>query len=212
MLVNERVRQKIPVIQHFTHFGDQIAVTSSYRLQLAACALLIEHQERTEVDWGVVIDTKTLQGFAIPITAQDKELVIERLGEYRERLPTGRKFPIETPPAHACRYCPLSYPRREARLTQLGPHVLTPHLYDLKEVLPKLKNSQIVLHLPELQGAGKKIATYFIGEFRLSVGQSLRRPSRHSDCGDVFGWEPFHAFWEARIVRAYRAFKSRFHR
>ncbi len=98
MLVNERVRQKIPVIRHFTHFGNQIAVTSSHRLQLAACALLIENQEGTEVDWGVVIDAKSLRGFAVPIKAADKELVIERLGEYRELATHWSQVPDRTSP------------------------------------------------------------------------------------------------------------------
>ncbi len=212
VLVNERARQRIPVIQHFSHFGNQVALTSSYRLQLAASALLMEHQEGPGVDWGVVIDAKTLLGFAIPISAQDKERVIERLHEFREVIPSGHKFPIEPRSARVCRYCPLSYPRRESRLTQLGTQVLTPHLYDLKEVLPNLNNSQIVERLPELHGAGNTSATYFLGEFRLWIADSRRQPSRHSDCGDVFGWAPFHAFWESRLVKAYRAFKTRFNR
>lgn len=212
MLVNERVRQRIPVIQHFSHFGNEIAVTSSYQLQLAACALLVEYQEGPGVDWGVVIDATSLQGLAIPISAQDKEQVAERLHEFRETIPLGHKFPIEPQSARVCRFCPLSYPRRESRLTRLGPHVLTPHLYSLKEVLPNLKNSQIAKQLPELHGAGKTNATYFLGEFRLWIANSRRQPSRHSDCGDVFGWAPFHAFWESRLVKAYRAFKTRFNR
>lgn len=108
---------------------------------------------------------------------QDKEQVAERLHEFRETIPPGHKFPIEPQSARVCRYCPLSYPRRESRLTQLGPHVLTPHLYDLKEVLPNLKNSQIAKQLPELHGAGKTNATYFLGEFRLWIANSRRQPS-----------------------------------
>ena len=44
-------------------------------------------------------------------------------------------------------------------------------------------------------------------DFVTWLRNSPRQPSkRHSDCGDVFRWAPFHAYWKERCERAYSAY------
>ena len=212
LLVDKESRHRIPVIRHTARFGNEVAVTPGYRLHLAACALLVEYQESAEVHWGVVVDSETLLGFAVPISEGDKERAKERCQEYRQIVPASHQFSFEKPPTNACRYCPLAYPRSGSRPTQLGQSVVKTHAYDLQEIIPKLTNEQLIKELPELHGADHASSTYLLGEFRLWIADSRKRALRHSDCGDVFQWEPIHVYWESRFVKAYRAFKSVFHR
>ncbi len=212
LLKDEQSRQRLPAIKHKAFFGNRVAVTPSYRLHLAACAVLIEYQEGATVDWGVVVDSRTLTGYAVPITAQEKGWAVERLREYQKLVSDGHRFPKENPPAGACRFCELAYPRLEDTATKLGEQSLTPHLYNLADVLPTLDNKQLAEQIPELKGAGEIGATHILGEFRVWVSGWKKPPNRHSTCGDVFVWQPPHTFWESQWLKAYRKFKTRFHR
>ena len=229
LLVNQHDREMIPVIRHFQVFENEIEATDSYKMHLTFCSLLIEKHESTEIKWGLVVDSKSLAGIAIPITKKDKKKALLRIKHWQEqigKIKRGRS--LEDPPWDACRFCPLAFPKLPNAPTVLGREVLALNVYSSAYPL-MLKESR---YDSDSDNSWNHDFTDTIYDWdydhdededednnddwesdddqddsRENKTPTFREwmrdhPSRHSECGDVFKWAPYHRFWEVRENRS----------
>ena len=198
LLIDQNSRQRIPVIQHFETFENQIKATEAYEMHLALCANLIELQEGP-VQWGLVVDAKSLQGIAIPLTKESKKRAISFVNECQLRIRKSRERKLELPPENECRICPLAFPRRAGKPTFLGQESVPPFLFNSISFLPV-----------ESEDTGYEPQTNSFEKWMKSA--RFLPPNRHCDCGDIFKWKPLHAFWirlRERDEERYRVWLAR---
>ena len=201
LLVNSHDREIIPVVRHHEIFENKLSVTDVYKSNLVFNSLLIDHHENTAIEplansvikWGLILDSKSLAGIAIPITQADRERAYKRLRELQIRIRSSakrRKF--QNPPLNACLYCPLGSPRLPGIPTKLGNELVEPRLYDSIDSLTRVRDeadedNYDYSYEVEIDKRIRRSLTF--EEWR-------RRPAqRHCDCGDVFQWTPNHQFW-----------------
>lgn len=217
LLVDDHSRKRIPVIRHYENFANKLSATHSYKMHLVFCALLVELHEGPSVDWGVVVDSKSLDCVAIPITDLDKETALVQIRHWRSILHVidGDRI-FESPPANACRFCPLGFPRRTGLRTFIGDEKLKPHYYGIREFIePETQEKQVVRNDEDDEeydedcdddGSGEYFESYAryykYKSFEQWMKESPHRPPlRHCDCGDIFQRPPKHRYWEIQLER-----------
>jgi hypothetical protein len=134
MLVDENSRERIPVVQHRETNGNVVGVTAYYEAFLALSALLIEQEEGVLAKWGVIVDSRSMKGFAIPLTASllssSKAFISQLAGASEATYP----FTMRAPADKACKHCPLGFPRSIGQRTKLAEKLIDPFFYSLKDV------------------------------------------------------------------------------
>lgn len=227
VLIHQESGERIPVVQHFEHFGnelnDQIATNS--KALLAACARLIETHEPTTVRWGLVVDSRSLQAFLVPLDRQSIENTDQVARVAYDKLQSSRGKPLQLiePPAGACHFCPLGNPRVTGRQTVIEGKRLRPNLYHLSDVVNWKRfftlDSPTILNRGQYptddtdelfeseyfdrDDGDEDSQTEFADWLRRSKHQSQ---PRHCDCGDIFRWTPPHAYWKKRELNASLAY------
>ncbi len=100
----------LPVIVHRHSATAELKVSPSHLVKLAAYAHLIQLNQRAKADWGIVIDSKTLSGFAVPISNHHLTEMHDRLAELHSLVGSGGS--VAKPPEWKCRKCHRGKPRR----------------------------------------------------------------------------------------------------
>ena len=118
-----------PVIVHRHSAKSELKVSQSHLIKLAAYSHLIQVNEDANADWGIVIDSETLEGFAVPISNQQLEGMNRQLVELHSLLGSGGS--VAKPPEWKCRKCHRGKPRKYvAGLTETIVHGI--------QVIPRL--------------------------------------------------------------------------
>ena len=100
---------RIAVIKHQ---GGELKIRDSHLMRLAAYSHLIRESEKASANWGVVIDGKTLKGFAIRISQNDRAQALSRLAELRNVLSRFMQGNSPNKPGYrVCANCPFGYPK-----------------------------------------------------------------------------------------------------
>jgi len=100
----------LPVIVHRHSAMTELKVSQSHLVKLAAYSHLLQRNEGAKADWGIVIDSETLSGFAIPISDQQVEEMDRQLVELHSLMGSGGS--VAKPPEWKCRKCHRGKPRR----------------------------------------------------------------------------------------------------
>ena len=134
------------MIRHYESFENKLSATHAYKMHLVFCALLVELHEGPSVSWGIVVDSKSLDCLAIPITDLDKEIALVQIRHWRSKLQVkdGDRI-FESPPENACRFCPLGSPRRAGLKTLIGAESLKPNYFGIREFIEPVKEENQVV-------------------------------------------------------------------
>lgn len=229
ILIHEESGERIPVVQHVEHFGNKLSeqIATDSNLFLAACARLIEIHEPSKVRWGVVVDSRSLHAFLVPLDRQTIEDIGNLAATVRDQLLSsrGRPFQLAEPPAGACQFCPLGYPRVDGRQAVIEGKRLRPYLFHLYDVVTWkrffVSETQTILdrdeagmgdtdeHLESEQDDHEDGEDDNLDDFVGWLKRSRHRPQpRHCDCGDIFQWTPPHAYWQTKESKARAAYSN----
>jgi|GEM_PF-2160988 len=229
ILIHQESGERIPVVQHVVRSGNELSeqIATNNKLLLAACARLIETHEPSTVRWGVVVDSESLHAVLVPLDrkAIDQTGLLAATALDQLLSSRGSPFRLIEPPAGACKFCPLGYPRVAGRQTAIDGKRLHPNLYNLYDVVDRNRFSA-----PEMQSVldrdkdgindpdeNIESEQYDFGygeddsqnEFVDWLKRSNRQPPpRHCDCGDIFNWIPLHSYWGTRESKARAAFEN----
>lgn len=219
LLLHQQTGERIPVLQHYESFGNTLIEDTAlkYQLQLAACARLIETHEPGIVRWGVVVDSKSMGAYVLPLSRSVVDKVSGQAKLAHLELTSLTDLQLLQPPPGACMHCPLSSPRLRGRTTSLGARTFRPFYYHLYDTLDwwsyfasESNDSSVVREDQDEEDYGY---AYDRENYQTSFEDWLKRsrhqpPPRHSECGDVFQWTPTHAYWEQRQIIARRAYNA----
>jgi hypothetical protein len=229
ILVHQGTGERIPVVQHIEQFGNVLTqqIASNNKLLLAACAKLVETHEATTVRWGVVVDSKSLNAFLVPLDRHAIEGTSSIVAATRDQLLStrGRPFRLIEPKPSVCSFCPFGYPRAAGRPTVIEGKRLRPNYYFLYDVIHwkwlfecKRASVREIAHdeaeddseffdseFDDLDSADHESPIEFINWLKRS---NRRSPARHCDCGDIFEWTPPHAYWKPRELKAELAYAN----
>lgn len=104
---NDGVR--IPVINSNS---DELVIRDSHRIRLAAYCHLLDIQQKATADWGVVLDMKTKNGYAIPIGVVRRSEALAAFGRFRQVLEKDlQQIPLKIPVDAPCQNCRFGKPR-----------------------------------------------------------------------------------------------------
>jgi hypothetical protein len=207
LLIDENSRARIPVVLDREVPENKLLSTHKYKMHLVFSAMLIELHEGTTVNWGLLLDVKTLDALAIPIHPSDKDMALTQLRKWQNKLRemNGNRI-YQMPPDDACSFCKLGYPRRSWEKTMIGDEKINPNYYGILDfVAPETKNRDLdSSSVDDDSDSGRYFDSYADHYQFMTFGQwmrnsSFRPPLRHSDCGDVFEKPPLHRFWKIKI-------------
>lgn len=229
ILVHQETGERIPVVQHVEQFGDELGldIATNNKVLLAACAKLIETHEPTTVRWGVVVDSKSLNAFLVPLDRHAIEATSSIAEAVRAQLLStpGKPFQLIGPKLGVCSFCPRGYPRVAGQPTVIAGKPLRPNYYYLFDVIhwrwfftrnrapvraraldaAEDDSEFIDSEFDDLDSTDHESPIEFISWLKRSNRQS---PARHCDCGDIFEWAPPHAYWKPRELKAELAYEA----
>ena len=229
VLIHQESGERIPVAQHFEHFGNELSeqIATDSTTLLAAYARLIETHEPTTVRWGVVVDSRSLKAFLVPLDRRSIENTdhIARVAYDKLQSSRGKPLQLIEPPAGACHYCRLGNPRVAGRQTVIEGKRLRPNLYHLSDVVnwkrffpfdspTNLNRDQYATddtdelfesEYIDRDDGDEDDQSDFAGWLRHSKHQPQ---ARHCECGDIFQWTPPHAYWKKRELNARSAYEK----
>ncbi len=225
ILEDENSGKKIPVVWDREILEQRFLSIPRYKMQLVLAAMLIEHHEGGQVDWGLLLDPKTLDAQAIPIHGIDKDNALIRLRYWQKRIreSTGKKS-FQKPPGGACQFCKLGYPKLGRDPTKIGTEVMQPFRYGLfafVETNSKRNEYDDDDPMDDASNASDRIflddyaSKYELNALGDWLQNSRTQPAlRHSECGDIFKRPPWHRFWEQKLsekLEQYRRWVARQH-
>ncbi len=217
ILVDEASGKKIPVVWDREILEQRFLSIPRYKMQLVLAAMLIEHHEGGQVDWGLLLDSKTLDAKAIPIYSTDKEHALSRLRYWQANIREleGQRT-YQKPPGYVCKFCKLGYPKFPDEETMIGTEVVEPYLYRLVNIVESMESKRDAEDSMDEENddfdesllTGCTDAYELIG-FRDWLQNSRTRPAlRHSECGDAFRKAPLHHYWEERFSEKLKQYRQ----
>lgn len=214
MLVNDQTGEKIPVIRINAYKMPLIrSLAVDNQLFLQSCAALILENESGPINWGLVFDSSSFQCLAIPIHASDIEAIPDRVKRAKEWFLQHSELEFIQPPVGICELCTYAVPSQKRDQFKIDNRSIKPHWYKILQIIDRMIEQGVFKKLDFRRLDGNDIDEdhsddgFERTEFREWVARSPRpQASFHSECGDLFEWEPVHSIWINKITSLYERY------